>query len=764
MPRPSIVSSPSLPDNRPSDRDPAFLDPDILPFPGTRSGAERASDWPNSCPEPVRVELENSRAQPAEEARQLDVTRREIQRLYRDAAQLAQADVSVAEFSQGLLDRLLDALGSSAGRLWIQSRSGEWELICQTVAPDVAAETLWDSPSTGPPSHLQHLIQGTERAIAVSPSIGGNSPAAPACPAAADLSSGEGACGPGTGPSGEAYLRLLARFPVDDRQVGVIEIFHRLGANEAAQRGYLRFVIQMSDLAGDYFRRHQLRHFRQQEVVWSELEQFVALIHGKLDQRHVAYHAANEGRRLIGCDRVSVVRMGGGSGRVLAISGMDTFNSRADNVRALRRLTEAVLRARQPVWYPSREGDLPPQIEKVLHAYLDQSQARALAVLPLDSFHSLEASLGAPGDRGSAEFHCQSSPSGALICEQLRTTHFEPARKERAEGIARHTGLALANAREHQGLLFLPLWKGLSKLARLLAVHHLPKTLFAVGLFCSLILGLVMVPADFQVSARGKLLPAHRREVFAHLPGIITQIHARHADRVEEGQLLLTMRSTDIAVGLSELEGQRGRTVEQIFAKEQLLLRNSRLSPVAQDQIAGELDELKQALESIEQRIELSREKESRLYVRSPMTGEVVTWQVDDALERRPVSMGQVLMSIIDPEGPWELEIHVPERRLGHVLQASEATADPLRAYFQLSTHPGESFEGEVVEIQRMAELRGDQGNTIALRVAIHKEELPHLHHETSVTARIQCGHRPLGFVLFQDLIETVQATWAYLR
>ena len=62
------------------------------------------------------------------------------------------------------------------------------------------------------------------------------------------------------------------------------------------------------------------------------------------------------------------------------------------------------------------------------------------------------------------------------------------------------------------------------------------------------------------------------------------------------------------------------------------------------------------------------------------------------------------------------------------------------------------------MEIHRTAEVRGDQGNAVLIRVAIDKDELPELRSETSVTARIHCGRQPIGFVLFHELIETVQS------
>ena len=46
----------------------------------------------------------------------------------------------------------------------------------------------------------------------------------------------------------------------------------------------------------------------------------------------------------------------------------------------------------------------------------------------------------------------------------------------------------------------------------------------------------------------------------------------------------------------------------------------------------------------------------------------------------------------------------------------------------------------------------------VLLRVAIDKKELPELHSETTVTARVHCGRRSLGFVWFHDLIEAAQS------
>jgi hypothetical protein len=140
----------------------------------------------------------------------------------------------------------------------------------------------------------------------------------------------------------------------------------------------------------------------------------------------------------------------------------------------------------------------------------------------------------------------------------------------------------------------------------------------------------------------------------------------------------------------------------------------------------------------------------------------VVTWQVRDRLLLRPVEKGQVLLSIADKTGPWELEIHMPDDRLGHVnrayLEAKEAGRNLVVDYI-LATDPGTRHRGTVREIHEQAEVRGEDGNTVLVRVTIdhEKHEKEELGAGASVTARIACGKRSLGYVWFHDVLSFIQ-------
>ena len=81
-----------------------------------------------------------------------------------------------------------------------------------------------------------------------------------------------------------------------------------------------------------------------------------------------------------------------------------------------------------------------------------------------------------------------------------------------------------------------------------------------------------------------------------------------------------------------------------------------------------------------------------------------------------------------------------------------------MKVTYILATEPGTTREGEIIEIHRSAEIRGDEGNTVLIKVAIDKAELRQLRPGATVTAKVYCGRRTLGYVLLYDLIAFVKS------
>ena len=87
-----------------------------------------------------------------------------------------------------------------------------------------------------------------------------------------------------------------------------------------------------------------------------------------------------------------------------------------------------------------------------------------------------------------------------------------------------------------------------------------------------------------------------------------------------------------------------------------------------------------------------------------------------------------------------------------------EEVEDQLPVTYILATEPGKPHYGIVKEIHRSAEVRGDEGNTVLIKVAIDKADLPDLRPGATVTAQVFCGYRPLGYVLLHDVIAFIQS------
>jgi multidrug efflux pump subunit AcrA (membrane-fusion protein) len=328
--------------------------------------------------------------------------------------------------------------------------------------------------------------------------------------------------------------------------------------------------------------------------------------------------------------------------------------------------------------------------------------------------------------------------------------------------VAKHSAAALSKAVEHESLFLLPLWKLLGKTFAALGGRQYPKVLFAVIVLMAAAVALTCINSELALTAKGKLQPMVRGTVFAGESGVIIDVPVEHGQTVEANNVLLQMRNTDLEVEITSLLGKRTTTHEQIVSVQRALLDNPRLDAEQQNRLSGELIQLKEVAANIERQLALVRKKEQQLVVRAAQAGQVVTWHVRENLLHRPVQKGQVLMAIVDPQGEWELEVYLPERKAGHLLKALQASDERLTVEFMLSSHPGLPLVGQIVEIDQTAVTREGFGNTVRIRVAVDKSLIPELRNDASVSAQIHCGERSLGYVWFHDLIDTVWGQLVY--
>jgi hypothetical protein len=81
---------------------------------------------------------------------------------------------------------------------------------------------------------------------------------------------------------------------------------------------------------------------------------------------------------------------------------------------------------------------------------------------------------------------------------------------------------------------------------------------------------------------------------------------------------------------------------------------------------------------------------------------------------------------------------------------------------FILATDPGRHLRGRIKEIHRSAEVRGDEGNTVLIKVAIDKSQFQGLDGGVitpgaAVTAKVHCGRSSLGYKWLHQVIAYFQ-------
>jgi hypothetical protein len=325
--------------------------------------------------------------------------------------------------------------------------------------------------------------------------------------------------------------------------------------------------------------------------------------------------------------------------------------------------------------------------------------------------------------------------------------------------------VAIANAIDHTSLPFYSVLNFLGKSRALTTARNLPRTVLAGVAALAAIAALVFIPADLRLEGKGTLEPVHRRDVFAEIDGVVERLETSldHGAGVEEGQLLALLRNTDLEVAITDVLGRKASSEEQLVATRRAMLEETKITADERARMAGRAAQLEREIESLATQLLLYETKKKDLEVRSPIDGVIVTWQVRDRLLLRPVEKGQVLMRVADKTGPWELEVHMPDDRLGYVNRAlAEAQAEgrELEVDYILATDPGTRHYGTVKEIHEQAEVRGEQGNTVLVRITIDptRHEKEELGAGASVTARINCGKRSLGFVWFHDVLAFIQS------
>lgn len=686
----------------------------------------------------------------------LEQERRRIAQRLEEIAKLSESNVPPGAFYGELLKRLLESLAAPAGAIWGRTAQGNLQLQFQINIKEVGLDQNEDAQKM----HAELLRQAVAqpRAFHLPPQ------------------SGSGAKEDGKPQAGNPtnFVLLIAPILVNQQVAGLIEVWQ--GANRPAQAiaGYLQYMTFMAELAGRYQRNQMMGQLVGQQQVWTQLETFARQIHNSLQPTEVAYMVANEGRRMVECDRVSVAVRHGGKARIEAVSGADIVETRSNLVRLMRSLCQHVIEwGEKLIFNGTRDDSLPPKVLEALDAYLTESNSKLLVVQPMRD----ERESGRKPPRSALLMECFEPPAEP---QQLIA---------RLDVVARHATPALYNAVEHRRIPMRMLWMPLAKAQE--GIGGKGKAISAIVVALVSLLGAAMffVPYQLEMEAKGRLVPQIRRTVYPPATGWIDKFNVEPGDVVPENRGLADMFSPELEKQLRAVFNEE-RAAEQEHLQ---ALMSSTQPGLPEDRkhsfrdtadIKGDLSKRKaQELEELRNRTNSIFNRLGQFELRAPffspqeaslLRGGDKRWTIlngnfKDDLMAKMVKPSDPVLRLGAKEGPWEIELRIPQKHISQVLLAYERNGgQPLDVNFLLHSDPTRTYRGKLHKdkIASQADPNRDEkdesepevlayirveGDDIDPNYRLSREALVS---GTEVHAKIRCGKHALGYSLFYGVWE----------
>jgi multidrug efflux pump subunit AcrA (membrane-fusion protein) len=341
--------------------------------------------------------------------------------------------------------------------------------------------------------------------------------------------------------------------------------------------------------------------------------------------------------RLLGCDRVSLGLKVHGRLRVVAISGdADPVRRRGETPRIAAAMAEA-LEQRTALSYPLPPGAAPAVT--VAHRALAQQHGGVILTMPMATREEL---------------------LGALLFE--RPAAFDHAAVETAKDAAMFVAPVLALRHRVDSTVGERLARALGHPARpgALATRRAPLRTIAVAVVALAAALLVGLPSTHHVTANARVEGSVQQVLAAPFEGFVGTVHVRPGETVQQGRVLMTLDTRDIALE----RDQAAAEIAQLDKQYREALSRDDAAPIvtARAKLEAARARHDHALQSIE-----------RATLRAPIDGVVLSGDFTQAVGA-PLERGRELMTIA-PDRGWRIVVEVDERDIGHVQPGQPARA-----------------------------------------------------------------------------------------
>ncbi len=187
----------------------------------------------------------------------VEETKAQIRGLVNEIAQLAKSGATSEEFYPELLTRIITALAAAGGAVWLLDEDRQLRLHYQINAePSILHVDGQANDDATRHTRLITRVANSGQSLLVPPYSG--------------TTDGDAEGNP------TRYLLCLGSLQHDGQKDGLIEIFQRPDTAPDTQRGYLKFLQQMCELAAEWLRSQKLRTLGDRQTLWQQADSFAA--------------------------------------------------------------------------------------------------------------------------------------------------------------------------------------------------------------------------------------------------------------------------------------------------------------------------------------------------------------------------------------------------------------------------------------------------------------------------------------------------------
>ncbi len=528
-----------------------------------------------------------------------------------------------------------------------------------------------------------------------------------------------------------------------DQSIGVLVFYRPADEVPSITKSFQDLIAAIAEIVIDYEKNFALQTVQQQLAAQRTVAGLALQLNESRSSTALAYVIANDGRQLVGCDRISVFKYGGGA-RHVATSGVAKVDRRSRDSRRMTQLVSRTMRDGKPMVYSGQLSELPRRVRPLVEPLVRENNLQLFSIVPLRTRPGFWGSQRVTGAL-SAEF--VTPADAATAWHKLEILH-APCQCRLGEPVSgRAESVAIAGDLVG-GVVF--------------AVPTRPaaRTVLVLLMLAGGLAALALVKDDFEIEVAGELTPVAKPHVWAPIDGIVKRVLVQHGADVTAGQVVAELDSPELQLEVQKVQGQlqsarRRRDGFNLSLKQAELARAD--PSYDQLKLSAEIAETETEIENLSGELQFIKQQQEKLTIRSPIAGQVITWNVNEQLMNRPVRRGESLMVIGDTAGKWHVEFLVPDKKMRYIGEAQSEFGPQLPIDCLVAADPNNRFAAKIESVSAAASMGEGNAPEIKIKADFDLGQVQFPRVGLSVVGRIHCGRRSLLYIWTYEFVDAVR-------